>query len=220
MLAYAAHRRTVAGRKPAPHALLIIIVAHIAVIAAVMSAKMDLAPKIFDPPIIIEQIPIKPQPPVEQPKVEPRPSESVLEEVPPVVPVPLPNNDPVISTEVPALPNPTAGPAVVPQPRLDPLPLPPIVRVGPRFDTPASAVRPPYPASKIASGEEASLKLKLAISEQGRVVAVEPVGPADSAFVASARKHLLAKWRYKPATESGRPIASSTVITLRFKLEN
>jgi len=220
MLAYAAHRRTVAGRKPAPHALLVIIVAHIALIAAVMSAKMDLAPKIFDPPIFIEQIPIQPPPPVERPKAEPRPSESVLEDIPPVVPVPVPNNDPAIATEVPALPGSTTGPAVVPQPRLDPLPLPPVVRVGARFDTPASAVRPPYPVSKIASGEEASLKLRLAISEEGRVVAVEPVGPADTAFFASARKHLLAKWRYKPATEGGRPIASSTVITLRFQLEN
>ena len=35
----------------------------------------------------------------------------------------------------------------------------------------------------------------------------------------TARKHLLAKWRYKPATVDGRAVPSSTVITLRFELE-
>jgi protein TonB len=51
------------------------------------------------------------------------------------------------------------------------------------------------------------------------VVAVEPVGRADPAFLAAARRHLLAQWRYKPATEDGRAIASSTTITLRFELD-
>jgi protein TonB len=92
------------------------------------------------------------------------------------------------------------------------------VRVGPRFATPADAVRPPYPASKIESDDEAVLKLKLSIDPRGRVVAVEPVGRADPAFLAAARRHLIAHWRYKPATEDGRAIASSTVITLRFEL--
>jgi protein TonB len=220
MLAYAAHRRTVAGRKPAPHALLVIIVAHIALIAAVMSAKMERVKRAFDPPIVIEQIPLKPPPPAEQPKVQPRHTESVLEQVQPVVPVPVPTNDPAISTEIPTVPGLTTGTEVIPQPIFEPVPLPPIARVGPRFDTPGNAVRPPYPASKIASGQEASLKLRLAISDQGRVVAVEPIGQVDAAFFASARKHLLAKWRYKPATEGGRPVASSTVITLRFELES
>ena len=32
------------------------------------------------------------------------------------------------------------------------------------------------------------------------------------------RKHLLAHWRYRPATEDGRAIATSIVITLRFEL--
>ena len=94
-----------------------------------------------------------------------------------------------------------------------------IVRTGPRFATSQSALRPPYPASKLDSEEEAALKLHLAIDERGRVVAVDPVGPADPAFLASARRHLLARWRYQPATENGRPVRSSTVITLRFELE-
>ena len=222
MLAYAAHRRTVAGRRPAPHALLVIIVAHIAAIAAVMSARMDAERRPPDPPIIMEPIPIpEPPPPEPQPQADPRQSETPLAQVPPRVPIALPVDEPVHTSPVSADPGPVIGPAVVPQPRLDPMPIiEPVVRIGPRFATPPSAVRPPYPMTKIASGEEASLKLKLSINEQGRVIAVEPVGQADAAFFASARKHVLARWRYKPATEGGRPVASSTVVTLRFELDD
>src|SRR5687767_13614956 len=100
MLAYAAHRRTVAGRRPAPHALLVIIVAHIAAIAAVMSAKMTLPPRVVDPPIFIEQIPIPKPPPAEpRPKDEARPSPRPLQ-VPPLVPVPLPVDKPIYTSPV------------------------------------------------------------------------------------------------------------------------
>jgi protein TonB len=94
------------------------------------------------------------------------------------------------------------------------------VRVGPRLATPASALRPPYPSSKLDSQEEAALKLRLQIDVRGRVTAVDPVGPADPAFLASARRHLIAKWRYQPATVDGQAVASTTVITLRFQIED
>jgi len=61
--------------------------------------------------------------------------------------------------------------------------------------------------------------LKLSIDERGRVVAVEPVGRTDRSFFEAARRHLIANWRYKPATEDGKAIASSTVITLTFRIE-
>jgi protein TonB len=80
-------------------------------------------------------------------------------------------------------------------------------------------MRPPYPPSKIRSEEEALLTLRLSIDPRGRVVAVEPLGRTDPAFLAAARRHLIAHWRYSPATEDGRAIASSTVITLRFQLD-
>ena len=64
------------------------------------------------------------------------------------------------------------------------------------------------------------LRLKLSIDERGRVIAVEPVGRADRSFLEAARRHLIAKWRYKPATEDGKAIASSTVITLTFRIED
>jgi protein TonB len=63
------------------------------------------------------------------------------------------------------------------------------------------------------------LKLRLTIDPNGRVVAVEPLGRADSVFLQAARRHLLAHWRYKPAMEDGHAVTSTTVITLRFQLD-
>lgn len=225
MLAYAANRRSPAQGRSSPQVMLGIAVAHVAVIAAVMSARMDLPDKFRPQPTEVEliRLPPPPSPPEPQPRAEPRPAPSVIDTPPVRTPIELPslpvNPRPA---PIPLGPGPI-GNAVSPQPgppRATPLqpPAPP-VRTGPRFATPDHALRPPYPPSKIDSGEEASLRLRLAIDAGGRVTSVEPVGPADRAFLAAARRHLIARWRYKPATEDGRTVASSTVITLRFELE-
>jgi protein TonB len=78
--------------------------------------------------------------------------------------------------------------------------------------------RTPVGGSEMA-GRSATSAFLRRIDDNGRVVAVDPVGRADPAFLEAARKDLIAKWRYRPATEDGRPVDSSTVITLRFELE-
>jgi protein TonB len=186
-------------------------------IAVRIRAMMDVAIRAFDP-TEIKFIRVPPPPPPNRPprKADPKPSPSTVTRTPTIVPLPQPRQiEPVPIPSIPSIP--AVRPLPNPEPRIAPVPAP--VRVGPRFATPPDAVRPPYPASKIQGGEEAVLKLKLSIDARGRVVSVEPVGRADPAFLAAARRHLLAHWRYKPATEDGRAIASSTVITLRFEIE-
>ena len=221
MLAYAAHRRRIAERHSAPHVMLAIIAGHIALVAAVMSAQMDLPERLLHRPTEVDLIPLPKPPPPDRPRADPRadprPSPSIVTRTPAIVPLPRPDSDrldPPIPLPLPGW----TGPSPDPQPRADALPAVP-VRVGPRFATPAAAVKPPYPSSRLDRGEEAVLKLRLSIDARGRVVAVDPVGRADPAFLAAARRHLVAYWRYRPATEDGRAIPSSTVITLRFELE-
>lgn len=219
MLAYASARQQVARRGKSPSTLLLIIGGHVTAIALVMSAKMDLPERIWNHNPEVIMVPIKPPPPPEQTPLKPHTSPSVIDRVPTVVttprqdPIPIDtdladNSDlgTIIGPKTPDLP-------ILPQKIIDP------VRVGPRLATPPSQLRPPYPASKLESQQEASLRLRLSIDEAGRVVAVDPVGPADPAFLNAARKHLIARWRYQPATVDGRGIASTTVITLRFELE-
>ena len=220
MLAYAANRRVIAERRSSPNAMLVIIAAHIAAVAVLMSAKMDVQQLMKDPPIKIDLIrEDEPPPPVEIREVPTRPQPSIVDRPKPLIPTP-PIDSPLVDSTPTPMPSfdQIIGPKIDPQPKVDPTPAPP-VNVAARLLTPAAELKPPYPSSKLASGEEAVLRLRLTIDERGRVIAVEPVGPADRTFLEAARRHLLARWRYRPATEDGRAVESSAVITLRFRLE-
>ena len=222
MLAYTSNRPVIAERRSAPHAMLAIIAGHVALVAAVMSVKMDLPQRIKDSPLVVDLIQeAEPPPPNPVPHETPaKPQPSVIDQPVPQVPLPEPTRDLVDSRPTP-LPtfDDLIGPKIEPKPRLEPEPRPAPVVSAARLLTSASDLKPPYPASKLASGEEALLKLRLTIDERGRVVAVEALGPADRAFVEAARRHLLARWRYKPASQDGRAVTSTAVISLRFQLE-
>jgi len=209
---FAAYRRH-------PNALLFIVGGHAVLIAAVMTAKLAVPPRIVDPPIVVRPIPIPPDPP---PIPDP-PATKETHQPPRSTPYQPPRTFPV-----PSLDGPTIDTTPIPQPDLRPIPgpdlgpttaIPQPVRVGPRIMTPERLIKPPYPADKQRLEEEATLRLKLSIDDRGRVTAVEPVGRVDRSFFEAARKHLIAYWRYKPATEDGRTVAATTVITLTFRLE-
>lgn len=223
MLAYAEGRRRIGARGSSPSTMLFIIGAHVAALAVAMSMKMVVdGPR--TKPIEIDLIKIKtppPPPPTPQPQRPAKPTQSTLDQPPTIVPVRRGESQVIDTTPTPFVPigDLVGTAAVIPQlPPARPIIVEP-VRTGPRLDTPESALKPPYPASKLDRQEEASLRLKLSIDERGRVVAVESVGANDRAFFEAARRHLLARWRYKPATVDGNPVASSTVITLTFQLE-
>ena len=219
MLAYATGRQQIARRGDSPSTLLFIIGAHVTALAVVMSMKMDLPVRIWNPDTEVVMVPLDKPPPPEPAPTKPHTSPSTVDRVTTVIPIPQDDAKPMdtriadnsnLGTIVgPIMPD----PPTLPQKIIEP------VRTGPRLATPTDLLRPPYPQSKLESQQEASLRLKLTIDERGRVVAVEPVGPADPAFLNAARKHLIARWKYQPATVDGRPLASTTVITLRFELE-
>lgn len=218
MLAYAASAPRTAERSSSPNALLAIIAGHVALVAVVMSARMDLPSRLIDHPMkVIRLQPIDPPPPpnpTQHRPLRPTPGPTVADPRIPLSPLPGPELAPI-----PTVPDtgPITGPTWTPTPR--PLPLPALVKIGPELLTAPSELKPPYPPSKLLAEEEASLRLRLSIDERGRVVAVDPVGRADPIFLAAARRHLLAHWRFRPASEDGRAVASTTVITLRFELD-
>lgn len=211
-----------AGHRRHPRALLLIVGGHAVLIAAVMTAKMDLPDK-FIPDITRVRLlpsdppPPEPLPPPPKPERAP-PQNSRLDQPEILVPIPVPDGPAVDDPPIPVPPKPgPIGPSIDPVPPR-PVPVAP-VRVGPRFATPQHLIEPPYPPDKQRLEEEAVLRLKLSIDERGRVVAVESVGRSDRSFFEAARRHLIANWRYKPATEDGKAIAWSTVITLTFQIE-
>jgi protein TonB len=219
MLAYAANAPRIAERRSAPNTLLFIIAGHVAMVAAVMSARMELPPIVKHPPIDIFWVP-KPKDP---PPPNPVQTRQAVQQHSTTVAHPTVD----VRTTAHADPMAHAGPTgdANPFPILGAtgsIELPPphfAVKFGPELATPAAELKPPYPSSKLLTEEEAVLRLRLTIGQNGRVIAVDPVGAADRAFLDAARRHLLAHWRYKPASEDGRPVISSTVITLRFQLD-
>jgi periplasmic protein TonB len=220
MLAYAAGRPLVGKRQPSPHAMLTVVAVHVALIAGVMSARMDLPRIVPHRPLTIDFLP-KPTPPPPNTRVKtppPRPIRIASDQT--QANLPLSHIDRVAVDPGPALatgPIEGGGTAVIPSLPITPLAVP--ARHDAKLLTPASELKPPYPPSKIFSEEEATLRLRLTISVSGRVTAVDPIGVADREFLDAARRYLIAHWRYQPATEDGRAIASSTVITLRFQLD-
>ena len=221
MLAYAANAHP-ARRAGSPSSLAVILAGHAVLIGAVMTAKMDVVGP--DPfiPIDTFNVPADPPPP-------PPPDPTVKPQQPRPV-----TQDSFIEIERPIVPMDTSslsfdqGKAIedianvigtdVQLPLLD-LPKSPVKHAA-VFRTADNAVKPPYPLDKRRAGEEATLRLKLSIDARGRVVAVEPVGAVDPSFLEAARRHILRAWRYKPATEDGVTVPSSTVINLSFRLED
>ena len=216
MLGYAVETRP-ARRKASPTTLMLIAASHAALILAVINAKMDVPDRPRDPPTWIDWIeepidpaPIPPKPPNPASPTAPQPTQlDPLVEIPPLLPAPQIELGP----PQPLPTGPGAGEISADPPK-------PLLRLGPKPVTPDHALRPPYPLAKRRLEEEAVLRLRLAIDERGRVRSVDPVGATDSMFLASARSHLIRHWRYTPASEGGQPVASSIVITLRFKIED
>lgn len=223
MLAYAASRPVVGTRRSSPNSMLFVISAHVAAIALVMSAKMDLPLPFKTPPIKVDLIDA-PRPPVAEPRPQPPrpspPADPTLSRPDPLVEVPDP-------TDVRPAPLPDPGPAY-PTESLGPTDssgaigsgAQPIAATPAVLLTPPAELRPPYPPAKEARGEEADLKLRLTIDASGRVIAVEPIGRADSTFLSATRRHILAHWRYRPATSDGRGVVAQLVVTLRFRLDD
>jgi protein TonB len=223
MLAYAAGRRTVATTRSSPNALLAIIGVHVALAAIVMSAKMEIQRHV-DGPFIVRTIKDRTEDP------PPRPVQTKVTQATPHTPIRIDNpphnihlgRTTDISTTPPTRFNPgtiTGGGAAVITKLPPPPPYTAPVRTDARLLTPSSEQKPPYPASKLLNEEEGAVTLKLTIDEDGRVVAAEAVGRADPAFLDSARRYVLAHWRFRPASEDGRAIVSTTIVTLRFELD-
>lgn len=218
MLAYAASRPRIAARGASPSSMLLIASVHVVAIALLMSARMELPLPRSNEPIKIDLITDPPPPKAEPVRQSPRQ---------PAEPVPMPTArvpvDPIVDRPIiDVSPTPDfdrdIGP-VLDSPRQTVRPVPDPVRIGPRLATPEGELKPPYPRSKLLGEEEAALPLRLTIDERGRVVAVEALGPVDPVFLEAARRHLLAHWRYSPASEDGRPVRSTVKITLRFQLD-
>jgi protein TonB len=219
MLAYAAPKA--AGRAGSPKALTLVLIGHAVVIGAVLAAKPEYIARVISKPPIVFNVPVPP-PPKPAPQVESQPErpitqDSFIDQERPIID--MDRQTPIDLATGPSFEDIGtvigSGPTtIIDPPRHVP------VKMAARLATSESALKPPYPLSKRRNEEEATLRLRLSIDEHGRVVAVDPVGTADPEFLEAARRHILRAWRYRPATNDGVAIPSSTVVSLAFRLED
>jgi periplasmic protein TonB len=77
---------------------------------------------------------------------------------------------------------------------------------------------PAYPESARKKGAEAVVKLKVRISATGEVTDVTLLA-GDEPFAAAAIAAVKA-WRYQPATDEGKPVASTRIVSIPFRLQS
>ena len=205
MLAYAANTPKAAGRAGSPQALALILLGHAAVISAVadgqararrVAAVRTDGPDRYPGPAATAAIRDRGQTAAREPVTQ----QTFIDQERPIVDmgqttsIALDTGPSLQDIETVIGSGPTT---VIDPPEADP------VRIGPRLATNENALKPPYPLDMRRAEQEATLRLKLTIDPRGRVIAVDPVGPANPTFLEAARRHILKAWRYKPATEDG-----------------
>ena len=159
----------------------------------------------------------------------------------PVAPVPPPTAPPVAPTRQPRTTPPTVAPAPsMPAPVVvdqGTLPAPPVVTVtgaaAPSLATPqattgaapmeleyAVAPAPPYPRQALRDGDEGLVLLQVLVDVDGRPLQVDVAqGSGHRALDLAARRHVLAHWRFRPATSDGRPVRAIGLVPIEFSLD-
>ena len=168
---------------------------------------------------------------------------------PPAPPPPMPREATVLpapnvpSPPTPIVTPPTPGPTIPPGPptqSFDPTPATSVVGAGgagtavipaierPRpapvrtealFDSRGGEQQPPYPVAELRAEREGSVRVQVRIGADGRVKAISRVSATSEAFWRATERHALARWRFRPATEDGRPVESSKTLTVHFRLD-
>jgi protein TonB len=78
--------------------------------------------------------------------------------------------------------------------------------------------QPPYPLSELRAEREGSVRVQVRIGADGRVKAISRVSATSDAFWRATERHARESWRFRPATEDGRPVESSKTLTVHFRL--
>ncbi|MDB5671097.1 MAG: TonB family protein [Alphaproteobacteria bacterium] len=209
-------------KRMSPAGITVVVLLHGAALTALMTARSDYATQHKEPPIVVKLIKDPPPPP---PNVPPPPHPrtpqqvSVIDTVKPIVPLP---QKPVVADirplDLPPLPYVRPGNETV----LPPLPPPPVfrdpVRSGAEIDS-RSPLQPPYPASAQREGAEGSVQVRVSIGADGRVKAVEKVRASRDDFFVATERQALRYWRFKPALLDGKPIESSKLMSVTFRLD-
>lgn len=207
-------------RTASPTSFGIVVLLHGAAIAALVFAKMEMPapPEYTDTEVELIKVPPPPKELPPEPQVQvPEPQFRHIDPV--VPPPPKPPEGEVQSTQTDRT-FVDSGFHREAEPMAEPKPLPPPpapVRKAAKLLS--GDLEPPYPISEQRAEVEGTVTVRLAIGPDGKVVRVEKVRATSDAFFQATQRHAMRNWRFRPATVDGRPVESSTVMTVHFKLD-
>ncbi|MBA3675991.1 MAG: TonB family protein [Sphingosinicella sp.] len=206
-------------KKISPTGLTLVVTLHAVALTALALSKMDV-PIFIRPPIThvdTYRVPPdpKPNPEREQPKSRPKTEIEYVKRL--VEPMPLPRDPDLVLPPIapPFFGSQPSGSGTKP---VDTPKIVPPVRVEAQMSR-SSELQPPYPASEQRSETEGRVAIRVRIGTDGRVIAVERVSATNDAFYRATERHALRAWRFRPATLDGKPIESSKVINVTFRLD-
>jgi protein TonB len=133
---------------------------------------------------------------------------------------------PVVPTIVSQVTPPTVyqPPLTPPGPRIEiasaatPVIPPPIrhaAEVDPRY---RDALQPPYPREQEAAQRTGSVRVRITIGTDGRVTGIEQLFATNDSFWRVTQRQALGRWRFRPATVDGRPVVSTMLMTVTFRI--
>ena len=169
----------------------------------------------------IRFIPIPPDP---QPVPPPRPRERTPERLTTTPQTPsIPDDDAVTVVDRGPQNPPTVGGGTgeqIVEPVRPPDP-PPAVRREAQVDSRyASALQPPYPPDQERAQRGGRVRIRVTVGPDGRVTAVQRLEATNEAFWRATERQALSRWRFRPATLDGRPVAGTIIMTVHFRIED
>lgn len=167
-------------------------------------------------------ITIRPDPPIpDEVPPPPRPEQARQIDTPTVTPQVLPPVTSTITAQV-------TPPTTYQSPRTPPGPIVlaentrveiPPVRIAAQVDSRyRDALQPPYPRDQETLQNEGRVQVRITIGTDGRVTAIERLGATNDSFWRVTERQARSRWRFRPATVDGRPIVSTMVFTVTFRL--
>lgn len=210
-------------RRRSPVGLATVTVLHAAALGAVVLFGTTSFIREKESRLTVVPITERPPPPVEPPPPERRPEEtprhrSTIDQPQRITPVPT-DNRPVAGESDPPDRAPV-GPQPVEQrpPPPPPDPLQAVRRaaqVDPRY---AGDLQPPYPRGEEEAQRAGQVRVRITIGTDGRVTAIQRLSATSDAFWQATERHARRRWRFRPATEDGRPVVSTMAFTVTFRI--
>lgn len=208
-------------KRRSPTSLALVVTLHAAAFGAlILYGTTNFSPqdrsgiKIIDIP--------RPTPPPPVPPPPPRPQQAQQNDTPTVTQPVLPTITPPIVAQItpPTIYHPPLTPT---GPRIEIADATPVipepVRRAAEIDSRyRDALQPPYPREQEAAQRTGSVRVRITIGTDGRVTAIEQLFATNDSFWRVTERQARSRWRFRPATVDGRPVVSTMLMTVTFRI--